>query len=101
MLDFKEFKNRREKLSSFLGDGVAILMNSKEAIRNRDCHYPFRSDSYFHYLSAFPEPDSIMVVIGGKKPKSVIFCQPKDEIKEIWNGYIHGPSKACEDFLFD
>lgn len=40
MLDFKEFKNRREKLSSFLGDGVAILMNSKEAIRNRDCHYP-------------------------------------------------------------
>ena len=97
---YAEYKSRREKLYSQIGDGIAILVNAKEATRNRDCFYPFRSDSYFHYLSAFPEPESIIVIFGGKDPKSIIFSQPKDEIKEVWNGYIYGPSKACEEFLF-
>ena len=63
---YAEYKSRREKLYSQIGDGIAILVNAKEATRNRDCFYPFRSDSYFHYLSAFPEPESIIVIFGGK-----------------------------------
>ena len=42
---YAEYKSRREKLYSQIGDGIAILVNAKEATRNRDCFYPFRSDS--------------------------------------------------------
>ena len=98
---YKEFKNRRDKLASIIDDSVAIIVNSKESVRNKDCHYPFRSDSNFHYLSGFPEPETIVMIFGGKNPKSIIFCQPKDEIKEVWNGYIYGPKQASKEFLFD
>ena len=101
MKDYKEFKNRRDRLATRIGDNVAIVANAKESIRNKDCHYPFRSDSTFHYLSGFPEPETIIVIIGGKNPKSIIFCQPKDKIKEVWNGYIYGPKQASKEFLFD
>ena len=101
MKDYKEFKSRRDRLAFLLDGSVAIIVNSKESIRNKDCHYPFRSDSNFHYLSGFPEPDTIVMIFGGKNPKSIIFCQPKDEIKEVWNGYIYGPKQASKEFLFD
>jgi len=99
--DYREFKSRRDRLASLLDESVAIIVNSKESVRNKDCHYPFRSDSNFHYLSGFPEPETIVMIFGGKNPKSIIFCQPKDEIKEVWNGYIYGPKQASKEFLFD
>tara|TARA_B100000768_G_scaffold59059_1_gene57118 strand:- start:691 stop:1986 length:1296 start_codon:yes stop_codon:yes gene_type:complete len=101
MEDYKEFKNRRDRLASILDEDVAIIVNAKESIRNKDCHYPFRSESNFHYLTGFPEPETIVMIFGGKNPKSIIFCQPKDEVKEVWNGAIIGPEKASREFLFD
>jgi Xaa-Pro aminopeptidase len=101
MSAYKEFQNRRKNLGDMLGDGIAIISNSDESSRNRDCDYPFRSDSYFHYLSGFSEPEAVIFILGGSQPRSVIFCKPKEESKEIWNGYIHGPEEAAREFLFD
>ena len=98
---FKEFQLRRQTVLDKIGDGVAILSNSDESSRNRDCNYPFRSDSYFHYLSGFPEPGAIIFLVGGSRPKSIIFCKAKDKAKEIWDGYIYGPEEAAKEFLFD
>ena len=98
---YKEFQNRRNNLVDILGDGIAIISNSDESSRNRDCDYPFRSDSYFHYLSGFPEPEAVILIVGGNQPRSIIFCKPKDENKEIWNGYIYGPEEAAKQFQFD
>ena len=101
MNTYIEFQNRRKNLIDNLGDGIAIISNSDESSRNRDCDYPFRSDSYFHYLSGFPEPEAVILILGGDQPRSVIFCKPKEESKEIWNGYIYGPEEAAKQFLFD
>ena len=101
MNTYIEFHNRRKNLIDILGDGIAIISNSDESSRNRDCDYPFRSDSYFHYLSGFPEPEAVILILGGDQPRSVIFCKPKEESKEIWNGYIYGPEEAAKQFLFD
>ena len=101
MNTYIEFQNRRKNLIDNLGDGIAIISNSDESSRNRDCDYPFRSDSYFHYLSGFPEPEAVILIVGGNQPRSVIFCKPKEESKEIWNGYIYGPEEAAKQFLFD
>jgi len=56
--NYQEFKKRRSALIEKIGDGVAVIFNAHEAIRNRDSHYPYRSDSYFHYFSGFTEPQS-------------------------------------------
>ena len=101
MNTYIEFQNRRKNLLNILGDGIAIISNSDESSRNRDCDYPFRSDSYFHYLSGFPEPEAVILIVGGDQPRSVIFCKPKEKSKEIWNGYIYGPEEAAKQFLFD
>ena len=88
---YNEFYKRRSLLQSKVGDGVAIIFNTEKISRNRDSHFKFRSDSYFHYLSGFPEPDAVLFVVGGKTPFSVLFCQQKNKEKEIWNGFIYGP----------
>ena len=59
METYTEFQNRRKILLNLIGDGIAIISNSDESSRNRDCNYLFRSDSYFHYLSGFPEPEAV------------------------------------------
>ena len=101
MENVAEFLNRRKKLLDLIGDGIAVISNSNVSSRNRDCNYPFRSDSYFHYLTAFPEPEAVIFLVGGNKPKSIIFCKPKDKSKEVWDGYIYGPKEAEKKFLFD
>ena len=99
---YKEFQNRRESLGRRLGrNSIAIISNSEESIRNRDCNYPFRSDSYFHYLSGFPEPGAVILIIGDARPRSILFCKSKDKSKEVWDGYIFGPEEAAKQFLFD
>ena len=99
--NYQEFKKRRSALIEKIGDGVAIIFNANEAIRNRDSHYPYRSDSYFHYFSGFTEPQSVLFVIGGKSSKTILFCRNKNLEMEIWNGFIYGPKEAKEVFLFD
>jgi len=78
--DYQEFKKRRDALANKIGDGIAIIFNASEAIRNRDSHYPYRPDSYFHYFSGFNEPQSALVILGGKSPKTILFCRKKNLI---------------------
>jgi Xaa-Pro aminopeptidase len=98
---YSEFYKRRSLLQSKIGDGIAIIFNAEKVSRNRDCHFKFRSDSYFHYLSGFPESDSVLFVVGGNNPFSILFCQQKEKKKEIWDGFIYGPMEAKEIFLID
>ena len=95
------FLARRKRLLKTIGDGVAIVPTAPEVIRNRDAHHPFRFDSYFWYLSGFPEPEAVLVLVGGKKPKSILFCREKHEEREIWDGYRYGPKAAKAVFGFD
>ncbi|MCE1238671.1 MAG: aminopeptidase P N-terminal domain-containing protein [Azonexaceae bacterium] len=95
------FLARRKRLLQTIGDGVAIIPTAPEVVRNRDAHYPYRFDSYFWYLTGFPEPEAVLVLVGGKKPKSILFCREKHEEREIWDGYRYGPKAAKAAFGFD
>jgi len=83
------------------GGGIAILPTAPERTRNRDAHYPYRHDSYFYYLSGFREPEAVLVLIAGDAPKQILFCREKNEEREIWDGYRHGPEAASALFGFD
>ena len=95
------YAERRQRLTTQLGDGIAIIPTAPEKIRNRDAHYAYRYDSYFWYLTGFSEPESLLVLIGGKQPQSVLFCRNKNEEREIWDGFRYGPAGAIAHFGFD
>ncbi|MBU3737233.1 MAG: M24 family metallopeptidase, partial [Methylobacterium sp.] len=95
------YSSRRRQLLELLGDGVAVLPTAPEKLRNRDAHHPYRFDSYFWYLTGFPEPEAVLVLTGGAQPQSILFCREKNLEREIWDGYRHGPQGACAAFGFD
>ena len=95
------YRERREKLAQQMGAGVAVIPTAQERLRNRDSHYPFRHDSYFYYLSGFPEPEAVLVMVVAETTQSILFCREKNLEREIWDGYRYGPDGAREAFGFD
>ena len=96
-------ERRRRLLASMqaAGGGVAIIGTAPEVMRNRDADYPYRHDSYFHYLSGFTEPEAVMVLVAGSEHRSILFCRDKNLEREIWDGYRFGPQAAQQEFAFD
>jgi len=87
------YSERRQRLCQQMGErGVAIIPTAPEQTRNRDSHFLYRHDSYFYYLTGFTEPNAYLILFSNGK--SVMFCQPKDMEREIWDGYRLGPSDA-------
>jgi Xaa-Pro aminopeptidase len=95
------YAERRGRLAAALGDGVAVIATAPERPRNRDTHYPYRHDSYFYYLTGFPEPEAVLVLAGGAAPRATLFCRERSAEREIWDGFRHGPEGARERFGFD
>jgi len=99
----KEFAKRRQRLMEIMGeDSIAVLPNAPVANRNRDVDFPYRSDSNFHYLTGFDEPESVMVVIPGREHgEYILFCRERDLDKEIWDGYRAGQEGAVNTYGAD
>lgn len=95
------YRARRERVLNEMGEGVMIIATAPEVPRNRDTHYPYRHDSYFYWLTGFNEPEAVVVLVGGKDPRHVLFCREKNEEREIWDGFRYGPAAAREVFAFD
>jgi len=97
-------RQRRDRLIEIMtarGGGVAVIPTALEKVRSRDSHYPFRADSYFHYLCGFPEAEACLLLVAGDKPQSLLFCREKDVDREIWEGYRYGPEAAQNHFGVD
>ena len=101
MISIDACRKRRARLCARMSEGLAIIPTAPEKARNRDSHYPYRFDSYFYYLTAFPEPETVLVLIAGETPRSILFCRPRSEEREIWDGFRYGPEGAKEAFGFD
>ena len=87
------YATRRAQLAAQLGPGgIAIIPTAPERPRNRDADFPYRHDSYFFYLTGFTEPHAWLVL--RHDGHSVLFCQPKDLSREIWDGIRLGPEAA-------
>jgi Xaa-Pro aminopeptidase len=92
---------RRDTLRSRMVRGVAVIPTAPARVRNRDSEYSYRFDSYFYYLSGFQEPESLLVVIAGEAPKSILFCRVRDPARELWDGVRSGPEGAKAALGFD
>jgi Xaa-Pro aminopeptidase len=100
------YRTRREallkKMREHAGGGLALVPTAPEVARNRDSLFPFRHDSYFYYLSGFPEPEAVVALVAGPDgDRHMLFCRDKSEDREIWDGFRYGPDAAKEIFDFD
>ena len=80
-------------------DGIAILPAAPVRHRNADIEYAYRQDSHFHYLTGFPEPDAVAVLIPGRpQAEYLLFVREHDELRESWEGARAGTDGAVERF---
>jgi Xaa-Pro aminopeptidase len=102
---------RRARLMAQMEPGcIALIATAPAVMRNRDCAYPYRHDSYFYYLSGSMEPESVIVLVAAKAASatsaastasSMLFCRAKDAARELWEGQRLGPQGAGVHFGFD
>jgi Xaa-Pro aminopeptidase len=98
-----EFLKRRRQLMRMTGrDSIVIVGAAPERIRNNDAHYPYRQDSDFHYLTGFPEPEAVVVLIPGRAHgEHILFCRERDPERERWDGPRVGAEGAVAQYGFD
>lgn len=103
-------RERRDKLMNEIGnDAVAVLYSAPVRTRNADVEYQYRQDDNFLYLTGFPEPNAVLLLIPRgmqvRNPddtttsmtvREILFVQPRDPVREHWEGRRYGPEGAMK-----
>ena len=99
----EEFRRRRAQLMRLMGaDAIAVLPSAPVQQRNNDVEYAYRQDSDFFYLTGFNEPESVAVLVPGRKQAQyVLFVRDRDAAREIWDGKRAGPAGATRQYGAD
>ncbi|AOE88043.1 Xaa-Pro aminopeptidase [Pseudomonas sp. TCU-HL1] len=98
-----EYARRRKALMAQMeANSIAILPAAPVYIRNRDVEHVYRQDSDFQYLSGFPEPEAVLVLIPGREHgEYVLFCRERDPERELWDGLRAGQDGAISAYGAD
>jgi len=101
-MDLSPYAKRRRDVMQHMGGGVAIIPTAPIRVRNRDIYYPYRPDSDFYYLTHFPEPEAVAVLVPGRAHgEYLLFCRDRNPEKEIWEGRRAGIEGAREQYGAD
>jgi Xaa-Pro aminopeptidase len=98
-----EYARRRKALMAQMApNSIAILPAAPVYIRNRDVEHIYRQQSDFQYLSGFPEPEAVIVLIPGREHgEYVLFCRERDPLRELWDGLRAGQDGAMDTYGAD
>ncbi|MDE0857702.1 MAG: aminopeptidase P N-terminal domain-containing protein [Candidatus Poseidoniaceae archaeon] len=98
-----EYRRRVDRLTSQMRPGdLLIVPASNTAVHSNDVHYPYRTQSDMLYLAGWDEPDAVFTVHHQEgKWFSTLFVQPKDTLKEIWEGRRPGTEGALANWPID
>lgn len=82
--------------------GIVVLPAAPERVRSRDTHFEYRQSSDLHYLTGFPEPEAVAVLVPGRSQgQYLLFCRERDAQREMWDGKRAGPDGAVADYGCD
>ncbi len=103
MIKEKEYKKRRTRVAHMLKkNSAALICSALPKVRSNDTEYPYRQSSNFYYLTGFTEEHSALLIVKEKKSyKAILFVQPKNPQRELWNGKVLGVEEAKKRFLVD
>ena len=98
-----EYRARQSRLcDQFRSDDLFILCAPHEAIHSNDVHYRFRTSSDLIYLTGWFDPETTLIIRHDNDGwKTCLFVQPKDTLKEIWEGRRLGTEGALASFAVD
>ncbi|MFV1958093.1 MAG: Xaa-Pro aminopeptidase [Planctomycetota bacterium] len=92
------FAERRRRFLDALGErGAALVAASPVCTRSSDTLYDYRPNSDLWYLTGFEEPRAAALFLPGHEEHPfVMFVQPRDRSREIWDGWRLGVEAAPE-----
>ena len=98
-----EYARRVNRLTAQLRPGdLLVIPSSPSAVHSNDVHYPYRTQSDMLYLVGWDEPEAVLTVHHSDDGWiRTIFVQPKDTLKEIWEGRRPGVEGALEGWSVD
>jgi Xaa-Pro aminopeptidase len=95
-------RRRRTLLRMAQDDAILILPAAPERLRSHDTHHPYRQDSDFWYLTGFPEPEAVLVLVPGRAHgEALLFCRERHPERERWDGPRAGPEGAVAEYGID
>jgi len=99
----QEFARRRRHLMELMGPGgIAVIAAAPERLRSRSKTYDYRQDSDFFYLTGFAEPESVAVLVPGRRQgEFLMFCRERDKQRELWDGVRAGPEGLVAEYAAD
>jgi Xaa-Pro aminopeptidase len=103
MFNLSELRGRRRQLLAEVNnDAIIILISAAECLRNGDVFYPYRQNSDFLYLTAFPEPDAVALLLpNANEKKFILFNRAYDPVAATWRGEVIGQERACKEYAAD
>lgn len=98
-----EYISRQQRLFSQLRpNDLLIITAPHESTRSNDVHYPYRTSSDMLYLCGWEDPEAVFCAFNYDGIwKTTLFVQPKDILKEIWEGRRPGIEGAKKDWPVD
>ncbi len=92
----------RQRLLDALGpqEGV-LLFAAPTRTRSNDTEHRYRPDSDLWYLSGWEQPEAALLLRKGADQPFLLFVQPRNPEREVWDGRRPGPEGAVEHFGAD
>jgi Xaa-Pro aminopeptidase len=89
-----EFASRRQRLLERLDDGVLVVFGSPAPAFD---YLPYEQNPDFRYLTGIMEPDAAYLAVKrAGRVEELLFVQPRDPARELWEGTRLGPAGARE-----
>ena len=94
------FARRRRAFMDRIGTNAAVLLAAAPvAVRSNDVDYNYRQDNDLLYLTGFPEPEAVCLLLPGRAAgEFILFVRPREREKEVWTGRRFGVDGAKETF---
>jgi Xaa-Pro aminopeptidase len=89
-----EYAQRRSTMLAEMGDGVLVVFGAPAPAAD---YLPFAQDADFRYLTGITEPSAGYIAVKrGGTVEELLFVQPRDPAREVWEGARLGPEQARE-----
>ncbi len=97
----QEYAARRETIVRGLPSGIVLAIGAPETEAD---YMDFFQSSAFNYLTGFAEPEAALVMVvrdGAITGQPILFLQPSDPAREVWEGHRLGVDAAKRLYGFD
>jgi Xaa-Pro aminopeptidase len=109
LLDKGFHAERRAALRESLPqNSVAVFFASPVRNRANDVNYVYHQNPDFYYLTGYREPNAVLFIFkdnqtaaNGTSYNEIIFVQPRNVIREMWNGRRLGDARTKEQLGFE